>query len=80
MGRAGRAKGEPLKRKEQMANALGYIDRAFEEFERIEDVRGQCEMLAKKATIMRLNGDFVLANDYAARYLDVERRAREERV
>ena len=80
MGMAGRAKGEPLKRKEQMAKALEYIDRSIDEFSRIEDVRGQCEMLAKKATIMRLNGDIMLANDCAARYLDVEKKAREERL
>ena len=79
MGMAGQVKSEPLKRKEQMTKALECIDRSFDEFSRVEDVKGQCEMMAKKATIMHLNGDLVLANDCAAKYLDIERAAREER-
>ena len=31
------------------------------------------EMMAKKATVMHLTGDPVLANDYAAKYLDLRR-------
>ena len=79
MGMAGQVKSEPLKRKEQMTKALECIDRSFDEFSRIEDVQGQCEMMAKKATIMHLNGDLILANDCAAKYHDIERAAREER-
>jgi anaphase-promoting complex subunit 5 len=30
-------------------------------------------MMAKKATLMRLVGDNVLANDYATKYLDLKR-------
>ena len=56
--------------------ALEHIERSFDEFSRIEDVRGQCEMIAKKATIMHLNGDPVLANDCAAKYLDIKRAAK----
>lgn len=78
MGMAGLAKSEPLKRKEQMTKALECIDRSFDGFSRIHDVKGQCEMMAKKATIMHLNGDLVLANDCAAKHLDIERVAREE--
>lgn len=78
MGMAGSAMSEPLKRKEHMTKALDCIDRSFDGFSRIDDVKGQCEMMAKKATIMHLNGDFVLANDCAAKYLDIERAAREE--
>lgn len=77
MGMAGQAKAETLKRKEQLTKALEYLGRSFDEFSRIEDVKGQCEMLAKKATIMRLNGDMVLANDCAAQYLDIKRAAKE---
>ena len=78
MGMAGQAKAETLQRKEQLTKALEYIDRSFDEFSRVEEIRGQCEMMAKKATIMHLNGDPVLANDCAAKYLDIKRAAREE--
>lgn len=61
-------------RKEYITRALGYIDFAYESYEEIEDVLGQTEMMAKKATVMHLTGDPVLANDYAAKYLDLRRR------
>ena len=60
-------------RKEYVNRALGYIDCAYDQFEDIEDINGQCEMMAKKATAMHLTGDLVLANDYAAKYLDLRR-------
>ncbi|KAL4759792.1 putative anaphase-promoting complex subunit Apc5 [Aspergillus foveolatus] len=77
MGIAGRLWGEgknngPAK-KEYMNRALGYLDSAYEQYEEIEDLRGQCEMMAKKATVMHLTGDSVLANDYAAKYLDLRK-------
>ena len=78
MGMAGQAKAETLQRKEQLTKALEYIDRSFDEFSRVGEIRGQCEMIAKKATIMHLNGDPVLANDCAAKYLDIKRAAKEE--
>lgn len=78
MGMAGRAKPETLQRKERLTKALEYIDRSFDEFSRIEDIKGQCEIMAKKATIMHLNGDLVLANDCAAKYLDIKRSAKEQ--
>lgn len=60
-------------RKEYVNRALGYIDCAYDQFEKIDDVIGQCEMMAKKATTMHLTGDLMLANDYAAKYLDLRR-------
>lgn len=33
-------------------------------------------MMAKKATIMHLVGELVLANDYATKYLDLKREAK----
>ena len=78
MGMARQANAEAPKRKEQLTKALEYLSRSFDEFSGIEDVKGQCEMLAKKATIMRLNGDMVLANDCAAQYLDIKRAAKED--
>ena len=78
MGMAGQANAETLPRKEQLTKALENIGRSFDEFSRIEDVKGQCEMMAKKATIMHLNGDPVLANDCAAKYLDIKRAAKDQ--
>ncbi|PWY67510.1 anaphase-promoting complex subunit Apc5 [Aspergillus heteromorphus CBS 117.55] len=69
----------PLK-KERVNCALGYLDCAYEQFEKIGDVSGQCEMMAKKATMMHLTGDLVLANDYAAKYLDLKRQGRADVV
>ena len=77
MGMAGRAKAGTLSRKEQLTKALDNVGRSFDEFSRIEDVKGQCEMMAKRATIMHLNGDPVLANDCAAKYLDIKRAAKD---
>ena len=77
VGQAGEAKAESLQCKERLNKALEYVDRSFDEFSRVEDVKGQCEMLAKKATIMHLNGDPVLANDYASQYLDIKKAAKE---
>lgn len=78
MGMAGQATEDSLHRKEGLNKALECIDRSFDEFSRIEDIKGQCEMMAKKATIMHLNGDPVLANDCAAMYLDLKRTAKEQ--
>ncbi|KAL8675261.1 MAG: hypothetical protein Q9168_000382 [Polycauliona sp. 1 TL-2023] len=76
MGMAGQAKEGSLQRKEKLTKALEALESAFENFSRIEDIRGQCEMMAKKATIMHHNGDSVLANDCAAKYLDIKKAAR----
>lgn len=66
-------------REEYMNRALGYIDCAYDEYEEIEDIKGQCEMMAKKATLMHLFGDLVIANDYASKYLDLKQQAGIER-
>jgi anaphase-promoting complex subunit 5 len=75
MGMAGQAEQESLERTKNLTKALEFIDRAFAEFSSIEDIKGQCEMMAKKATIMHLVGDVVLANDYAAAYLALKKEA-----
>jgi len=77
MGLAKEARHEPLRRQECLTKALDDLGRAFDEYSRIEDVRGQCEMLAKQATIMHLNGDPALANDHAAKYLAIQQAARD---
>jgi anaphase-promoting complex subunit 5 len=43
------------------------------EFSKIQDVEAQCEMMAKKATVMHVLGEYSLANDYAAKYLDLRK-------
>ncbi|KAH8703923.1 putative anaphase-promoting complex subunit Apc5 [Talaromyces proteolyticus] len=77
MGLAGEASHHRIKadviRKEYVTRALTYIDCAYDEYEAIEDLPGQCEMMAKKATVMHLSGEPVLANDYAARVLDLRK-------
>lgn len=75
MGMAGQAGAGSIKRKENLTRCLEYIDRAFSEYSSIEDIKGQCEMMAKKATIMRVVGEKVLANDYAGAYLDLKKEA-----
>lgn len=78
VGMAGHAKAETIQRKEQLTKGLENIDRSFDEYSRIEDVKGQCEILAKKATIMHLQGDPVLANDCAAKYLDIKAASKDQ--
>ena len=79
MGMAGEEGTKSAKQQEAFNKALAYLDCAFEEFRRIEELKGQLEMLAKKATIMHLCGDYVLANDIASRYLDLQKEYREMR-
>ena len=80
MGMAGQMNVGTSKRKEHMTKAMGFLERSFDEFSRVEDLEGQCEALAKKATILHLNGDLMLANDCAAKYLGIRKAAKEELV
>ncbi|KAJ5726400.1 uncharacterized protein N7483_007757 [Penicillium malachiteum] len=62
-----------------MGIAGGTLGTSWEEQQgrkegKIEDILGQTEMMAKKAAVMHLTGDSVLANDYAAKHLDLRRR------
>ncbi|CAG8958854.1 hypothetical protein HYFRA_00011807 [Hymenoscyphus fraxineus] len=79
MGMAGKAEGASLVRKHNLTMALEYLDRAFNEYSAVTDIRGQSEIMAKKATIMRVVGEKVLANDYASAYLDLKTEAAGER-
>lgn len=63
------------RRTEFLTRAHEALDSAFAHFSAVGDVEGQCEMLAKSATVMRAVGDDVLAEDYAARYLVLRRDA-----
>ncbi|KAI9848511.1 MAG: Anaphase-promoting complex subunit 5 [Sclerophora amabilis] len=73
VGQAGLAESESPHRKDCLAKASEHMEHAFAEYARIEEFQKQCEMMAKKATIMQLMGDFVLANDYAAKYLELKK-------
>jgi anaphase-promoting complex subunit 5 len=73
MGMAGEEAGGSVRRRERLNRALEFLDCAGEEYRRIEDLMGQLGMLAKKATVLRLCGDYVLANDVASQYLDLKR-------
>lgn len=75
MGMAGIAETGSPKRTENLTQCLEFIDRAFHEYSSIEDIVGQCEMRAKKATIMRVLGDHIQANDYASSYLALKKEA-----
>ena len=78
MGMAGDAGAGTTKQKEEMNRVLECLERGFDEYSRVENLDGQCEMTAKRATILHLNGDLILANDYGAKYLDLQKKAREE--
>ena len=75
---AGAMRADLMKRKEHVSKALEYVGRAFDGYSRISDIKGQCEMMAKRAAIMCLHGDVTLAIDYAASYLAIQKHAREE--
>jgi hypothetical protein len=38
-------------------------------YQRIEDIRGECDTLYKKSLIARLRGDTELADDWSRRYI-----------
>jgi anaphase-promoting complex subunit 5 len=75
MGMAGLADAGNSKRTEHLTQCLEYVDRSFNEYSAVEDIKGQCEMMAKKATVMRVLGDKVQANDYACAYLALKKEA-----
>ncbi|KAI1343353.1 anaphase-promoting complex subunit 5-domain-containing protein [Xylariaceae sp. FL0016] len=75
MGMAGKSPPQSVKRREFMTKALGAIDKAFDHYSNVEDINKQCEMVAKKATVMKFSGDNALANDFSAKYLAIRRDA-----
>ncbi|KAL0937930.1 Anaphase-promoting complex subunit 5 [Colletotrichum truncatum] len=75
MGMAGKAAPQSAKRREYLTRATGAIQKAFDHYSSIQDTTRQCEMMAKKATIMKVAGDKVLAADYAAAYVALRKSA-----
>ncbi|TDZ48450.1 Anaphase-promoting complex subunit 5 [Colletotrichum trifolii] len=75
MGLAGIQAPRSAKRREYLTRATGAVQKAFDHYSSIEDITRQCEMMAKKATIMKVAGDKVLAADYAAAYVALRKSA-----
>ncbi|KAJ4308829.1 APC5 protein [Fusarium piperis] len=75
MGLAGKCEPKSTKRMEYMTRALEAVQKSFDQYSQIEDMVMQCQMTAKKAMIMKLSGDMVLAADYAAEYVALQKKA-----
>ncbi|KAI9813158.1 MAG: anaphase promoting complex subunit 5 [Thelocarpon impressellum] len=71
VGQAGQATAGTARRKECLGSALKSINRSSAEYSRVGDVAGQREMLAKKAMVMHLLGEPAIANDCAAKQLEM---------
>ncbi|KAK6189261.1 hypothetical protein LQW54_013457 [Pestalotiopsis sp. IQ-011] len=80
MGMAGKMAPKSNKRREYMTKAAEAIEKAFDHYSSVQDITKQCEMMAKKATIMRVAGEHVLANDCAAAYLALRRDAAQTKI
>ncbi|KAF2970670.1 hypothetical protein GQX73_g2881 [Xylaria multiplex] len=80
VGMAGKMPPKSNKRREYLMKGVEAIEKAFNHYSSVEDIEKQCEMMAKKATIMKAAGDYVLANDYAAAYLALRRDAAQLKI
>ncbi|RMZ78540.1 hypothetical protein DV737_g3837, partial [Chaetothyriales sp. CBS 132003] len=67
---AGSDEGE---RKGYVSKAMEYLDTALQQWKFVEDLKGQLDVLYKKSTVMHWRGDMQLANEEAAKYLEVRR-------
>ncbi|UNI24392.1 APC5 protein [Purpureocillium takamizusanense] len=75
MGLAGTMPPKSSKRTEFMNWALRAVQEAFDHYSAMEDIERQCEMMAKKAMIMKLKGEMALAADFAAAYVELRKSA-----
>ncbi|CAN8100104.1 unnamed protein product [Discula destructiva] len=66
-GQGGHSRG----RLEYLTRAIAALRRAFTDYAAVQDVQKKLEVTAKIATIMRLRGDNKLADDQAAKYLEL---------
>ena len=71
LGLARQEQEKPNKSIDLVNKAIEYIDLAFDQWQQVEDLDGQLDMLNKKAQIMRFKGDIGLANDLANRYFSL---------
>ncbi|KAG5929562.1 hypothetical protein E4U42_005486 [Claviceps africana] len=76
MGLAGEMRSGSSKRAEHMTRALSAVQKSFDHYSATEDIKNQCEMMAKKAMIMKLTGETALADDYAAAYVELRQMAK----
>lgn len=74
MGLAGTSEVGSRQRATLYSKSEGFIDKAFALYEKLQDLRGQCDLLAKKAVISRMRGDMKLAEDWASKYLTLHDR------
>jgi len=77
MGMAGLAEDGSAKRTENLTKCLEFLDRSFGEYSAIEDIEGQCQTTAKKATVFMVLGDKVQANDCAGAVLALRKQSRQ---
>lgn len=75
MGMAKQAYEDKEKMNTYLRKALGSLGRAFDEYSTLQDVKGMCEMTAKKAMILRCLGDVVSSEESAAQYRVFKRKA-----
>lgn len=75
MGMAGEAKPKTTRRMECLMKAGRAVQKSFERYSVFQDVEMQKQMMAKRAMIMKLSGDFALAASYAAAYASLAKSA-----
>ncbi|KPI43564.1 Anaphase-promoting complex subunit 5 [Cyphellophora attinorum] len=80
IGLAGLEKSNKTRRKEWVNRAVDHLDSAGKMYGFAEDMKGQLEVLYRKSMIMKWQGDLVLANDVASKYLEVKKKFGEMRV
>ncbi|KZF20496.1 anaphase-promoting complex subunit Apc5 [Xylona heveae TC161] len=71
IGLAGETEKHSLSQQSLLDTSLSLIDASIHEYSKIEDLNGQCEMVAKKATVMHLLGASDSAEETAARYMEL---------
>lgn len=75
-GKMGDGSAQPSRgRMEYLTKANVVLRRAFDYYAAVEDVQKKLEVTAKMAAIMRVRGDFKVADDLAAKYLELRAEA-----
>ncbi|KAF9771690.1 hypothetical protein IL306_010662 [Fusarium sp. DS 682] len=75
MGLAGECEPKSIERSEYMTKAVAAVQKSFDHYSSVEDINMQCQMMAKKAMMMKLTGDLVLAADCATTYVSLRKTA-----
>lgn len=60
---------------EYLTRAVGVLKKAFDYYASVEDIQKKLEVTAKMATIMKVRGDTKVADDLAAKYLELRTEA-----